>query len=1196
MRFVLLGCMVCLGVSFGTAEVFHTPEQANADPDFRLQGEYVDSTRGLQVVALGDGEFKVVTYTDGLPGAGWNGKDKTEIEIDADAVEAMLPNFKRVERVSRTMGAKPPGGAVVLFDGTKRSVEEHWKKGARITDDGWLAEGCTSIDTFRDYSLHLEFRTPFMPAARGQARGNSGVYHQGRFETQVLDSFGLEGKMNETGGIYTIRDPDLNMCFPPLTWQTYDVQFTAARYDDAGKKIANARMTVALNGVVVQREVELPNITRAAPNKEGPDDGPIFLQDHGNPVSYRNIWVWPQDRDAQARRPIVPGFERFHANGAEPVEAGRLLIGELNCVACHAADKALVNRIKPKAAPKLDNVGTRVRADWMIDFISNPHAAKPGTTMPDMLGDRNPAQRRQVAEALTHFLVHSDVVATDDKLGDASKGETLFHQSGCVACHLPRNGKKANAATSIPLTGVAKKYSRTSLEQFLKNPLAVRPSGRMPQLDLAKNNWRHVAQYLTEDSTTTDGSSKRDKPKQPNLRFKAYHKRVAKMPDLTDWSPTKQGVSKGLELSVAGRQNNFVLSFTGFLPVATKGTYRFRLGSDDGSRFWIDDKQIIDNDGIHPHQQRESKIELDAGVHSFRVDYFDGGGHRTLSLDWAGPGNQYRPIDRFLVMERNDPPVKKSHPTSDDDAQGFVFDEAKANRGRELFAELGCAACHVRKIDSQRIESKLSTGKLADIDTTKGCLSNVGTNTPRFDLTSVQTTAITMAIKAAAPSADADATALHSMKSLNCYACHQRDGVGGPESDRNAMFISTIPEMGDEGRLPPPLDGVGDKLQHDWIDKLVSEGDKSRPYMKTFMPKFGKANAGHLADAFTKWDAKTTAKITALEEPNKTQVARGRQLVGSKGLACVSCHTYGDFKSSGIQAIALDTMTKRIRQDWFHRYLPDPQTYRPGTRMPTSFPDGKSTATNIYDGDQEKQLSAIWSFLEKGAKGGVPEGIVGGAEELKPVDRPIIYRNFIEGVSPRGIAVGYPEKVNLCWDADTMSLALVWQDRFIDASKHWTGRGQGNQIPLGGGVMKWEAVSPIAVLPTPTTTWPSQSPQQRGFRFLGYRLSSDGRPTFRYQSADASVEDTPIPKRGKPVASLEREVKITPRDGLGDATLYFRAAIGKSIVRTDDGWFALGDATLMKVSGEPILRNVDGTMEVLVPIKKPTTIRQSLVW
>lgn len=292
------------------------PETAvSEDPDFSLQGEYRNDAWGLQVVALGHGEFDAYLLQGGLPGEGWergqsrdrlHGKRTGEnVSIPAagslpaltfDGAEAVVTwaegkgaTLKKVDRKSPTLGASPPAGAVVLFDGTNADA---WENG-KTEGDLLVNNNLLSHQKFGDYRIHLEFRTPYKPLDRGQGRGNSGVYHQGRYETQVLDSFGLEGADNECGGIYRVAKSRVNACFPPLRWQTYDVDFTAARFDEAGKKTANARMTVRLNGILVHENQEVPGPTGAAKLKEGPEPGPIYIQHHGNPVFYRNIWVVP---------------------------------------------------------------------------------------------------------------------------------------------------------------------------------------------------------------------------------------------------------------------------------------------------------------------------------------------------------------------------------------------------------------------------------------------------------------------------------------------------------------------------------------------------------------------------------------------------------------------------------------------------------------------------------------------------------------------------------------------------------------------------------------------------------------------------------------------------------------------------------------------------------------------------------------
>jgi hypothetical protein len=296
--------------------------QDTLDEDFAFQGEYTgqigsgsESRKfGLQIIAIGSGKFRAVAYSGGLPGDGWDGEAPNRVEeigersgntvtfttneargtirdgmmtvFDAQGVQR--GEMQKANRQSPTLGKKPPEDAIVLFDGSNADAWE----GGKLSDDHLLQQGTTSKQKFGSHKLHIEFRLPYMPQATGQGRGNSGLYLQGRYEVQMLDSFGLEGRDNECGGIYSVKAPDLNMCFPPMSWQTYDVEFTAAAYQQE-KLVSPPRMTVYHNGIKIHDNVTLPGDrnTTAAPVAVGPEPGPIYLQDHGNPVRYRNIWV-----------------------------------------------------------------------------------------------------------------------------------------------------------------------------------------------------------------------------------------------------------------------------------------------------------------------------------------------------------------------------------------------------------------------------------------------------------------------------------------------------------------------------------------------------------------------------------------------------------------------------------------------------------------------------------------------------------------------------------------------------------------------------------------------------------------------------------------------------------------------------------------------------------------------------------------
>jgi hypothetical protein len=308
-------CSSLAGWAFGAPPV---------DVDYAFQGEFVsvearptDLGRfGLQVVAQGGGKFDAVVLPGGMPGAGWNRRERFALsgklgELSGASNGAVLLRgyqfgarvtgnratlrdtsgrlhvLRRITRVSPTLGAAPSRCAIVLF--REGRPNERYLIDARLDAEGYLRRGFATSFPVGDFHLHIEFRTPYMPAARGQSRGNSGVYIQRRYEIQILDSFGLAGAKNECGALYKQREPEVNMCLPPLVWQTYDVDFIAARWGVGGEKLAPARVALRPNGVVVQDAAIVAKT--GAGKEEAPHPLPILFQDHGDEVVFRNVWI-----------------------------------------------------------------------------------------------------------------------------------------------------------------------------------------------------------------------------------------------------------------------------------------------------------------------------------------------------------------------------------------------------------------------------------------------------------------------------------------------------------------------------------------------------------------------------------------------------------------------------------------------------------------------------------------------------------------------------------------------------------------------------------------------------------------------------------------------------------------------------------------------------------------------------------------
>ncbi len=302
-------CFVFVFVACG--ESYLEPEEAGID--YRLQGEYrgEGGPVAAQVIALGSGRFRAVFFGGGLPGDGWDGKIRQQVDGRLDGEQASFDGawkvtvgdgrlsgvdpgggkfaLERVMRKSPSEGAEPPPGALVLFDG---SPSAHLAEG-EADSRGLLAVPARTANPHRDITLHVEFRVPFMPRSGGQGQGNSGVYLQERYEVQVLDSFGLPVDHDECGAIYETHPPLINMSYPPLQWQTFDIHFKEARYDEKGAKTASARAKVWHNGVLIHDDVEIPGPTGRGED-ESPEPKPLLLQDHWDPVFYRNVWMLPR--------------------------------------------------------------------------------------------------------------------------------------------------------------------------------------------------------------------------------------------------------------------------------------------------------------------------------------------------------------------------------------------------------------------------------------------------------------------------------------------------------------------------------------------------------------------------------------------------------------------------------------------------------------------------------------------------------------------------------------------------------------------------------------------------------------------------------------------------------------------------------------------------------------------------------------
>jgi mono/diheme cytochrome c family protein/cytochrome c2 len=891
---------------------------------------------------------------------------------------------------------------------------------------------------------------------------------------------------------------------------------------------------------------------------------------------------------------LAIGFDRFFSKeGVDNTRAGRLLLGELHCTSCHQAPRGA--ELQASQAPVLDGVGGRVRAEFLRAFLSDPQATKPGTTMPNLLAALPESERKQSVEALVHFLVGTstliDVRPTPKWIG---KGKKLYHEVGCAACHGPREGQLKEQATVLPLGMVSKKYSIISLTNFLYDPHKTRPSGRMPNLHLSGSEAQAIAHYLLADLALPEPGAN------ANYAYYELDAEPERLPDLARLKPAATGETVGFDLANAPRTSNVAMKFDGVLIIPKEGDYTLHVTSDDGSRLWLGNRLVVDNDGVHAPVAKSGKVHLPKGTTPITVAVFNAGGGFELEVTIEGPGLVAQPLSHFLKPSHEAARSKSTQTPP----ETFIANPELARRGRELFATLGCALCHNLKDGQNNIVSSWKPPELTKLKPGAGCLADAGgprTKAPRYSLTARQRTALNSTLEALANepvrALTPKETIVQTFTAFNCYACHQRDGIGGVQPGLNDFFSATQKEMGDEGRLPPHLNGVGGKLRADYLKKVLANGATDRPYMLTRMPKFGDSNVGHLQAALEAADPVPAAPLPTFKVDGKKIKSEGRNMVGNRVFGCIKCHNFREYKSGGVQGINMTIMTDRLRREWFTQYLMDPNKFRPGTRMPAVWPLGQSQLPKVLEGDTAQQIEAVWRYLSDGTKAALPYGV---GRELMPLiaqDTPIIYRNFIQGAGTRAIGVGYPEKINLAFDANDLRYALIWHKEFIDASRHWTDRGSGFQPPLGEGVLALATGPTIAILKNKDETWPAKAQKDKGYHFRGYRFDDKLRPTFLYDLGAVHVADFMLPVEDKDSEHFQRTVILTAEAVPAD--LWFRAASGSEIKDVGGGWYTVGNdlKIRLEITVPAVVRTIVGKMELLVPIRgKDTKIVEEIWW
>jgi len=875
--------------------------------------------------------------------------------------------------------------------------------------------------------------------------------------------------------------------------------------------------------------------------------------------------------------PVVPGALR--APEGEDVLRGQVLLSELNCVSCHATTAPLLLE-GVRLAPDLARVGERTNPHYLKRYIADPAAVKPGTTMPNVMTGMSASEREASAEAITHYLLSLTESRFEPTAPDPvayARGEKLFHEVGCVACHNPRDGQAAEQpiAGSAPLGALEGKYEMAGLTALLKNPLEARPSARMPSLGL--NHWaaHDIASYLLQN-TRTGGA----------LKYTLFVSDEKLRIDKLAGKERTAGVVDELSIEpfVQRHKRRFAVVFEGYLRIEQAGQYTFTLSADDVGRVTIGDELVLEAEG--GAETGKATATLKAGLHAFRAAYVQDVDAAKFELTMKGPGDAAsRPIAATMLTHTRE---------AVEAFAAVTVDDALAAKGKALFATLGCAACHALEgVEHEGVQPEMAE---LDVGVESGCLSGKAGAWAQYPLSAEQVRSLRAALATKPAKATDEQRITHAMLALNCVACHSRGDLGGIPSPRNVYFKTEDLNLGEAARIPPTLTGVGAKLKRDWMRRVIEYGESVRPYMNTRMPAFGPVVAERLVDPLGRVDTvPALAPLAAMDrDPLNKLRNQGRELVGTKGLNCIACHAFRGQAASPLEAVDLVTTTERLNRDWLYEYMKFPQRFNALTIMPSFWPGGQSVRKDILEGDADKQLEAIWRYLDLGADAGLPQGIAREPMQIVVEDEAVMLRRQYPDIGKRGIGVGYPSGVNLTFDAEQIGVVHLWKGDFVDAGGVWRGQGSGSLRLLGENRIELARGSSLALLDDPAADWPEATARERDVRFKGYRLDAMRRPTFLYRVGEISVQDMILDEKDAKTGEVFfRRVLIidSPHDA---KRLVLRAASGKKIETPSDGVYSIDGKLKLTVAGAHVGKGVVAEGEKLHELRLPIDLTRGV--